>query len=133
MLNYLQKNVNPKNRKTGDCSTRAIAELLNISWNEALTLQFEMAIKTKYDITSREVMERVLLKFGFYKVKQPRKFDRTKYKVKEMDDVLSKSERQNGVIVNVAHHYVCIKENNYIDTWDSGRKTVGNYYTKELK
>lgn len=130
MLTYLQKNHNPKNRKTGDCSTRAIAELLNISWEEALTLQFEVSMKTKYDITSRQVMERVLAKFGFYKAKQPRKFDNTKYEVREMDKVLSERERKTGVIVNVAKHYVCIRDNNYVDIWNSGKRTVGNYYTK---
>lgn len=130
MLNYLEKNVNPKNRKTGDCSTRAIAELLNITWEDALKMQFDMAIKTKYDPSSRQVMEKVLNQFGFRKVRQPRKVDNTKYQVKEMDQVLGKLELKTGVVVNVANHYVCIKDGNYIDIWNSGRKCVGNYYTK---
>lgn len=132
MLDYLQKNVNPKNRKTGDCSTRALAELLNITWDEALTLQYQEAIKTKYDMTSRQVIERILARYGFTKKPQPRKSDRTKYQVCQMDRVLSTNEIEEGVMVNVAHHYVVIKDWNYIDTWDSGYKTVGNYYSKEV-
>ena len=34
-------------------------------------------------------------------------------------------------IVTVAHHYVAIKDSEYIDIWNSGSKSVGNYYLKE--
>jgi len=130
MLKFKNVNVNPKGRKTGDCSTRAIVGLLGISYNEALDLQLAEVKKCYYDFTSHQVMERVLEKFGYVKMKQPRKSDGTKYEVKEMDKWLGSKELQDGVIVNVAHHYVVIKGDSYIDSWDSGRKCVGNYYKK---
>lgn len=130
MLNYLKLNVNPKKRKTGDCSTRALVSCIGIDYNTALDLQVQEAKKSYYDITSRQVMEKVLEKFGYYKMKQPRKLDNTKYTVKEMDRVLSSRNLQNGVIVNVAYHYVTLRDSNYIDIWDSGNKCVGNYYVK---
>lgn len=40
MLNYKEFNVNPKHRKTGDCSTRALVGTLGISYEEALKYQF---------------------------------------------------------------------------------------------
>lgn len=53
MLRFKKLNVNPKNRKTGDCSTRAIAYALGITWEEALDLQVAEAKKCFYDVTSR--------------------------------------------------------------------------------
>lgn len=130
MLKFKNVNVNPKRRKTGDCSTRAIVGLLGISYDEALDLQLAEVKKCYYDFTSHQVMEKVLEKFGYVKMKQPRECDNTKYTVNEMDRVLTEQELKDGVIVNVAHHYVVIKDNYYQDIWDSGRKCVGNYYKK---
>ena len=130
MLKFNQKNVNPKNRKTGDCSTRALASCLNITWEEALKLQYEVSLKTKYGITDREVIEKVLEQFGYEKQKQPRKYDNTKYEVREMDKYLTEKDRETPIICNVAHHYVVIYKDEYIDSWNCGHKTVGNYYKK---
>lgn len=130
MLKYKQVNVNPKGRKTGDCSTRAIVGCLGIDYNKALDLQLEEVKKCYYDFTSRQVIERVLAKYGYVKMKQPRKADNTKYEVREMDQVLNAVQRAGGVIVNVANHYVVIRDDNYIDSWNSGYKCVGNYYVR---
>lgn len=130
MLKFKNVNVNPKNRKTGDCSTRAIAYALNIPWEEALRLQYEEAIKTKYDPTSRQIMERVLGKFGYEKIRQPRKEDNTKYLIKELDEALGPSTLKNRIVCNVANHYVVVEGDHYVDTWDSGFKCCGNCYIK---
>ena len=130
MLKFKQLNVNPKNRRTGDCSTRAIAYTLGVSWEEALDLQVAEAKKCFYDITSRQVMERVLGKFGYVKMKQPRN-DNLRYPIYSLDKVLSKKERQNKIVCNVTGHYVVVDGNFYVDTWDSGCKCCGNYYIKK--
>lgn len=130
MLKYLEKNVNPKGRKTEDCSTRALVSVLGISYDEALKLQCEESLKCYYDPTSKQVMERILVKFGYVKMKQPRYDDGTKYLVKELDKLLTKEEKDAGVLVTVAHHHTTIKGDNIIDIWNCGNKTVGNYYVK---
>lgn len=130
MLKFKNVNVNPKGRKTGDCSTRAIVGLLGISYDEALDLQLEEVKKCYYDFTSHQVMEKVLAKFGYVKMKQPRKKDNTKYEVREANKFLTAKQLKDGVIVNVAHHYVVIRDDYYQDIWDSGRKCIGNYYIK---
>lgn len=130
MIEYREKNVNPKNRKTGDCSTRALVGVLNISYKEAIQLQAEAAIKTSYGITDKQVMEYVLKKFGYIKMKQPRKWDNTKYKVNEMDEVLTEKQMREGVLVTVANHHTCIVDGEIQDIWNCGYKTVGNYYIK---
>lgn len=130
MISYLKKNVNPKGRKTGDCSTRALVGTLGISYDEALKLQTEIALKTYYDPTSKQVMEKVLERFGYVKMKQPRKLDNTKYTVSEMDEILTQEQMQEGVLVTVAKHHTCITGGQIQDIWNCGRKTVGNYYVK---
>ena len=130
MLKYLEKNVNPKNRKTGDCSTRALVSVLGISYEEALKLQYEESLKCYYDPTSKQVMERVLKKFCYTKMPQPKHLDGTKYTVKELDRLLTTKQRSNGVLVTVANHHTAIKNDNIIDIWDCGYKCVGNYYVK---
>lgn len=129
MLKYNQTNLNPKGRKTGDCSTRALAACLGIDWDSALKLQYEMSSKTKYDPTSHQVIEAILKGHGWVKMRQPRKFNGRKYKVSEMD-FLPKEERNRRILCTVAHHYVTIVGDEYLDTWNSGNKTVGNYYVK---
>ena len=131
MIGYVEKNVNPKGRKTGDCSTRALVGTLGISYDEALKLQTEISLKTYYDPTSKQVMEKVLEKFGYVKRRRPRKGDNTKYKVSEMDRILSKKEMEEGVLVTVANHHTCITKGHIQDIWDCGYKTVGNYYVKK--
>lgn len=130
MIKYIEKNVNPKGRKTGDCSTRALVGTLGITYDEALRLQTEISLKTYYDPTSKQVMERVLAKFGYIKMSQPRKSDNTKYTVSEMDEILTKKEMEEGVLVTVANHHTCITGGHIQDIWNCGYKTVGNYYVK---
>lgn len=130
MINFKEINVNPKKRKTGDCSTRAIVGVLGISYDDALKLQTEESLKSYYDPTSKQVMEKVLAKFGFVKMKQPKKYDGTKYEVRELDQLLDRRTLDEGVLVTVANHHTCIKDGVIQDIWNCGRKTVGNYYIK---
>lgn len=125
--------MNPKGRNTGDCSTRALSYALGISWEEALKLQYEESLKTKYDLTSRQVVERVLAKFGYTKRKQPRTIHNRKYPIRSLDKCICEEERERKIVCNVAHHYVVLDGDFYIDTWDSGSKCCGNYYVKENK
>ena len=129
-MEFEKTNINPKGRKTGDCSTRAIATTLGISWEEALRMQMEEALKCYYDPTSKQVVERVLERFGYIKMKQPRKADGKKYTVGELNQILTQKEMQDGVLVTVAHHHTCIKDGVIKDTWNCSRKAVGNYYVK---
>lgn len=133
MLRFNNQNVNPKNRKTGDCATRALASLLGIAWDDALKLQCQEALKSKYDPTSHQVIGKIVEQWGWVKMKQPRKANGRKYTVKEMDAVEDAKHRDRRILCNVANHYVVIEGDRYIDTWDSGGKTVGNYYVKPNK
>jgi len=131
MIPFMKVNVNPKGRKTGDCSTRALANTLDISYTKALELQCKYAIKTCYGITDKQIMERVLKEYGYVKKKQPRKPDGKKYLVRELDQILTRTQMIEGVFVTIANHHTCIKALHIQDLWNCGCKTVGNYYVKE--
>lgn len=131
MISYKEINVNPKKRKTGDCSTRALVGCLGITYDEALKLQTEESLKSYYDPTSKQVMEKVLEKFGYIKMKQPRHYDGSKVQVREMDEFLTKKQMEEGVLVTVANHHTCIVNGVIQDIWNCGRKCVGNYYIKK--
>ena len=103
MISYNEYNCNPKKRKTGDCSTRAVATILNISWQEALQEQFKWSLKTCYDTTSKQVIEKLLEDWGWVKMKQPRKANGKKYEVRELDEILTPKQMQEGVFLL----YVC--------------------------
>lgn len=130
MIHFYKLNVNPKGRKTGDCSTRALVGVLGIPYEEALMAQVKWSLKTFYDPTSKQVMEKVLQEYGYVKMKQPRKADNTKYQVREMDKLLTPKQMEEGVLVTVANHHTCITGGMIQDIWDCGYKTVGNYYVK---
>lgn len=130
MIDFQYVNVNPKGRKTGDCSTRALVGVIGITYEQALKMQCQEAIKSCYGITDKQVIERVLKKFGFIKMKQPRKEDGKKYTVGELDEILTKRQIEEGVLVTVARHHTCIKNGCVQDIWDCRGKTVGNYYIK---
>lgn len=128
MLSFKKLNVNPKNRRTGDCSIRAVAYLLGITWEEALTLLYEEALKTKYDTADRKNVESVISKFGYVKRKQPRTEDNLKYPIYSLDKCICREERERKILCNVANHYVVVDGDEYVDTWNSGCKCCGNYF-----
>ena len=130
MLGFCEVNVNPKGHKTGDCSTRALVGVLEISYEEAIRLQAKWAIKKCYGLTDKQTMELVLREFGYVKMKQPRKPDGTKYMVCELDQITTNTQRDHGILVTVANHHTCVRNNYIQDIWDCSDMRVGNYYIK---
>lgn len=130
MLKFKFKNLNPKNRKTGDCSTRALSNILKMSYEDTLKLQCEVALDCYYDLSSKQVVERVLKKYGYVKMPQPKKSDGTKYKVYELDELVPLELREKGVLVTVANHHTVVQGDYIEDTWNCGYKTIGNFYVK---
>ena len=130
MLQFFKFNVNPKGHKTGDCCVRAIVGTLGITYEEAIDRCAYWAKKKCYGITDKQTVELVLKEYGYVKMKQPRKADKTKYTVREMDRVLTEKEMDEGVLITIANHHTCITKGKIQDIWDCSYKSVGNYYVK---
>ena len=130
MVGFEITNVNPKGRKTGDCAIRALVGTLGISYEQALDECCYWAKKKYYGIADKQTMELVLKDHGYVKMKQPRKPDRRKYLVMEMDQVCTPKQLEEGVFVTVANHHTCIKNGCIQDIWNCSTMSVGNYYVK---
>jgi len=130
MLIYKNINMNPKHRKTGDCSTRALTACLGIAYESVIDLQAKWAKKSYYDFTSRQVTERILSEFGYIKQKMVKDSNGKRVRIRNLDEFIPLTIRNLGVIINVNNHYVYVKGNEYWDSWDSGYKITGNWYSK---
>ena len=128
-------NVNPKNRMTGDCVYRALTAATGRKWEEIVAACAAMAIKTGYSPGSKECYGRVLELLGFEKMKQPRKFDGTKFTGKQFCESLQKGDNDfvggRYIVANIGGNHVCaIIDGKVWDIWNSTGGCIGNYWVK---
>lgn len=129
MIKYVEKNVNPKNKKTTDCVVRALTEATGKPYADVYMELVQLSLKTGYFINEKRLEDKFLEQNGFIKHKQPKKLDNTKYTIGELDKLVSGLSTKK-VIVRCAHHLACISGGALVDTWDCRYKTINNYYTK---
>jgi len=128
MLSVVLHNVNFKNKKTGDCVVRAVAEAASLPYKEAARMLFDEWMRTGYEMTDNKCVTKVLETLGFVKMKKPFKPTGHTYMAKEMDEVMPAG---SVAVVQVANHLTCVKGGSLIDTWDCSRKSVYGYWVKE--
>ena len=128
MIPYLEKNVNPKNRKTTDCVIRALTVATGEDYYTVLKDLYELQVATGYDPTEKRIIDRYMERQGWTKHKQPRRPDGKKYLVGEIDLLIDEGD---VAVVSLAGHLTAVKDDHLIDTWDCRHKTIGNYYTKK--
>lgn len=122
----IKLNLNPKERKTGDCVVRAIAYATHKSWDDVYKGLCDIGFKMKRMPNEKQVYEKYLEEVGWLKFKQPRKLDFTKYTI----DEFCKQFPKDVYIVSMANHLTTVADREIIDTWDCGHKSVGNYWKK---
>ena len=126
MIIFELENVNPKNRKTGDCVIRAITKASGLEYKQVYEMLFNLSLKSGFILNDKKVYEKLLNDLGFVKMKQPRKADNTKYTIGEIDRLIG-----SGIaVVSCAHHLTCVKDYVCYDLWDCRYKSIGNYYIK---
>lgn len=123
---YKFYNPNPLGRKTvGDCSVRAVAKALDISWDEAHDLLSDMSKKMGTVMNDNDVISAVLRMHGFYRENFPWAC-RDCYTVKEF-------ARDNPVgtyVVGTGSHVVTVIDGDYYDTWRSGDESIIYFWTR---
>ena len=129
MIKFELKNVNPKGRKTTDCVVRALTLATGKKYEEVFMELVDLSLKTGYFMNEKRLEEKFLENNGFVKVKQPRKWDNTKYQIGEVDKLI-KSGNDTPVIIRCAHHLTCVIGDTLYDLWDCRRKCISNYYVK---
>ena len=128
-------NANPKGRITGDCTVRAICTALGYSYEYVVRDLAELQCETGYD--AKDLIELIMQKYGWHKMRQPRKADNTKYTGKEFCKVQQKGLAKDGIkissrIVSMigCHHIVAIIDGKVNDIWDSTDGCIGNYWVR---
>lgn len=140
------RNVNPKNRITGDCVFRAFTLAMNQCYNETVMEMAELMCKTGFAMNDKKGEEKYLKEKGWVKMPQPRKYDGTKYTGKEFCRVIQNwiwdedrigNEWGDGIVISPSiiagigsHHVVAIMDGVINDIWDCSERTIGNYWIK---
>ena len=120
-------NANPKNKHTTDCVVRAICTELNQSYEQTAKELTDLWLKTGNHISDVKCYGKYLESKGYIKNKQPRKTNNRKYTGTEFVQVF-----KDVCVAHIGgHHMVCIKDGKVLDTWNSTRGSIGNYWTKQ--
>lgn len=121
---YIKKNINPLQKNVGDCVVRAIATVLNQSWEQTY---IELAVKgyQMCDVMSADsVWGSYLHDKGLVQYMLPSKCLNC-VTVKQFGKIMPKGH----YLLFVGGHVVACIDGDYIDSWDSGDRIVIYYYT----
>ncbi len=125
-MEFVNRNVNPLGKKTGDCVIRSIALATGKSWDEVFKELFAIAFEKKMMVNNKEVYVQYLESLGWVKNKMPRKPDGKRLTVVELSTLYYKTT----MLVEISKHMTMVSEGVMTDIWNCGRKSVFNYYTK---
>lgn len=119
-------NHNPSGKKTGDCVIRAIAGATGDTWEQTLDGLVRYAKKLHTAPTNKECFEAYLLEEkGYTKNPMPKPKGGKRMRSDEL-------ARIYDAIIQQANHLVYAVDGHVVDTWDSEKRTVYNYYTKQI-
>lgn len=125
MKRYVNRNVNPKNNRVGDCTVRAISLAMDKDWD---TVYIGIAIcgLKKADIpTSNDVWGAYLRENGFRRFVVEDRCDSC-YTVEDFCE-----DHPHGVyVLALQSHVVAVIDGLYYDTWDSGNEEPIYYWTR---
>jgi hypothetical protein len=127
---FAKYNNNPIKKKGIDCSVRAVATGTEQSWDQVYQDLCGIGFTLKDMPNSKEVIEKYLSIKGFTRMKMPKKEDGTKYMVHELVDKMRMKTRKVYMVIQVANHFTASIDDELIDTWNCGDKSVYNYYIK---
>ena len=126
MNHFSYSNPNPKDKKVGDCTIRAISLATNKSWEE---VYLELCIEG-YIICDMPSSNDV---WGSYLINNGWKYHRLQdscpfcYTLNDF----CKDYQKGTYIVATGSHVICVKDGIYYDTWDSGDKVPLFYFDRK--
>ena len=124
-------NLNPKGQKTGDCVIRAVAAFLGWTWERTYRELAEWGMEHGWMLNSDENFESFLLAKAWEKERMPRRADNTRFTAKEFCQQIA--EPGTVYLIRLAHHLSFIGPDCRIwDTWDCGRRSVGNFWSRPI-
>lgn len=122
---WVERNENPRARRTIDCTIRAISTAMNQDWDTTYVGISEKAFELKDMPTANHVWGAYLKSRGWKRHVIPN----------ECPDCYTVAdfcrEHPRGIfILAIDGHAVCVIHGNYVDTWDSGDEVPLYYWEK---
>lgn len=126
MSRWRMYNPNPAGRSVGDCSVRAVAAALGISWEDAYSRIAKAGYQMADMPSSNGVWSAVLRQNGFYRHNLPNSCPDC-YTMEQFAE-----DHQDGVyVVGTGNHVCTIRDGWILDAWDSSREIPAFYWRKE--
>lgn len=125
---YINHNLNPKNKKTTDCSIRAVAAATGLSWDETYECLCRIGFELKTPPCDVETVDKLLLQRGF----QVGKIKIVKGSKRPTVRQFATEHPDWYCVLRVAGHLVATGKGNYVDIWDSGDCAVYKYWFKPV-
>ena len=125
-MGFIQKNYNPLNKHVDDCVIRAIATVTGKDWDEIYLALVSEGYYEKDLPNGNMVWGNYLLSHGFSRHSIPDTCPLC-YTVKQF----VKDHKYGIYVLGDGSHTIAVVDGYYIDTWDSGDRTVLFYYRKD--
>ena len=121
-------NPNPKKKNIGDCSLRAYCAAFGWTWEEAFEKSSEIAKNEALMMDTHKTCEKVMESEGYVIDEEFKKSKRKDLTVNEF----ALTHPYGTYFLNTHGHLLCVKDGEYWDSWDSGKKKVRRIYIKKV-
>lgn len=122
---YIYFNPNPAGRHVGDCSVRAIAKALGISWDDAYRLIAEQGFMMGDMPSSDAVWGAVLKEHGFYRSTVPNICPYC-YTAAQF----CQAHPRGVYVLGFGKHVATVIDGDIYDSWDSSEEIPAYYWHK---
>jgi len=126
---FIKHNVNPKGKKTGDCSIRAVVVATGLTWDQAYIGLAEAGLKLKTCMNDTEAIGYFLKSLGFTEGKIRIHKGERRITVEQFSEMYP----NYYAVLRTAGHITVCGRGNYVDIWDCGSQAVYKYWYKEMQ
>jgi hypothetical protein len=125
-MSWQSYNANPRHKRVGDCTVRAISTVLDEDWEKVYVDLFVQGLKMHDMMSSNAVWGAYLFERGFRRSMLPC----DQYLCMTIKDFCRKFP-VGRYLVCPQNHIVAVIDGQYFDTWDSGDEVINFYWKKE--
>ena len=122
---FVQSNINPDGLRVGDCTVRAIAEALDQSWEQTYVDLALQGLLMKDMPSANHGWGEYLRGKGF----RQRLFPDGEHGPITGEQI-SKNNPFGTYILAISGHVVCVKDGDWLDSWNSGNEVPIYYWVK---
>ena len=120
-------NPNPKSKRVGDCSVRAMCKATRTDWQDAYISLCAEGLALKDMPSANHVWGSCLKRLGFVERLISSECPNCTTVAR-----FAKSHPKGTYVLATQNHVVCVVEGVYYDSWDSGEEVVLYFYEKEI-